>query len=406
MPAALVAHSADEAQATAPAIQVNVDRILVPVVVRDKNGRTFSGLKQEDFKVFDNDKPRAIVGFLEERRGAERAGNPGASGSLQQTQPSDSQGLPSRIIVFLFDDLHLSFEDIAYAQKAASKVVDGLGSSDLAAVVSTSGRINSGLTRDSAKLREALTAIRPEGIYRTDLSDCPRIDYYQADLIENKNDVPALQDAVTQVMTVCNPNLPANLAEMNVHSSARRALNLGSLDVKATYSSTSEFVRRIAKMPGERTLVLVSSGFPPIEEESRILESRLINLAAQSGVAINAIDARGLYGTSLTASEDMRSRDPALVADYRRASMKLAEDSMGELADGTGGMFFHNNNDLDAGFKKLTDAPDTVYLLELSLDSIKMDGTYHRLKVKLNQDGLDLNARRGYFAPRAKKDNK
>ena len=42
------------------------------------------------------------------------------------------------------------------------------------------------------------------------------------------------------------------------------------------------------------------------------------------------------------------------MADYRRSSMSIEEEAMGELADGTGGTFFHDNNDLDAGFKAIT----------------------------------------------------
>ena len=79
---------------------------------------------------------------------------------------------------------------------------------------------------------------------------------------------------------------------------------------------------------------------------------------------------------------------------------------MAELADGTGGTFFHNNNDLDAGFRRLTDAPETVYVLELSLDNIKLDGSYHRLKVSLSHDGFDVNARHGYFTPKPEKNKK
>jgi VWFA-related protein len=83
--------------------------------------------------------------------------------------------------------------------------------------------------------------------------------------------------------------------------------------------------------------------------------------------------------------------------------MSLAEGAMASLADGTGGTFFHNSNDLDTGFKALAEGPGTVYLLELSLDGVKPDGTYHHMKVKLDRTGLDLNARRGYFMPKQEK---
>ena len=76
---------------------------------------------------------------------------------------------------------------------------------------------------------------------------------------------------------------------------------------------------------------------------------------------------------------------------------------MAELADGSGGTYFHNSNDLLAGFKDLAAAPEYVYILELALDNVKPDGTYHRLRVKVDRSGLQLQARRGYFAPKPEK---
>lgn len=86
--------------------------------------------------------------------------------------------------------------------------------------------------------------------------------------------------------------------------------------------------------------------------------------------------------------------------------MSLKKDVMAELAEGTGGTFFHNSNDLEGGFRKLTAASEYVYLLELSLENVKHDGTYHPLKLKVDQDGLKLQARPGYFAPPPEKNKK
>ena len=58
-----------------------------------------------------------------------------------------------------------------------------------------------------------------------------------------------------------------------------RALNLGKQDVLATYATLREIVRRMATLPGQRTLLLVSDGFLPIEEEARFAESQVIDLA-------------------------------------------------------------------------------------------------------------------------------
>jgi len=56
--------------------------------------------------------------------------------------------------------------------------------------------------------------------------------------------------------------------------------------------------------------------------------------------------------------------------------------------------------DLKTGFRSLTETPETIYVLELSLDGVKPDSSYHRLKVKVAREGLDLHARRGYIVPK------
>jgi hypothetical protein len=55
------------------------------------------------------------------------------------------------------------------------------------------------------------------------------------------------------------------MVERMVESSTMRALAVGDQDVRITLSILREVVREMGKLPGERTLVLVSSGFltPP-----------------------------------------------------------------------------------------------------------------------------------------------
>ena len=76
----------------------------------------------------------------------------------------------------------------------------------MAAVVSLSGKSNSGLTRDRDKLQQAIESLQPQTMYKLDSAECPKIDYYQADLIENKHDSEASADAVRQVLN-CSPGL-------------------------------------------------------------------------------------------------------------------------------------------------------------------------------------------------------
>jgi hypothetical protein len=121
-------------------------------------------LQKENFQVFDNDKPRVVSAFTVERRPAadSNSGNNVDSGA----EPSAAANAPPHFIVFLFDDLHLSLEDLAHTKEAGVKALDGLlGGSDTAAVVSLSGKVDSGLTRDRAKLQEAILSLKSQGDY-------------------------------------------------------------------------------------------------------------------------------------------------------------------------------------------------------------------------------------------------
>jgi hypothetical protein len=84
--------------------------------------------------------------------------------------------------------------------------------------------------------------------------------------------------------------------------------------------------------------------------------------------------------------------------------MMRQADVLGEAAQGTGGIFVENTNDLKEGLTRL-ESPHTVYVLGFSPENLKPDGQFHKLQVKLvNSAHLVVQARRGYFAPRGAED--
>jgi VWFA-related protein len=419
IPPASVANHADEPQTTGQTIQMNVNRVLVPVVVRDKNGRAVSGLKKEDFAVFDNDTPRPIFGFTLEQRGAEsdESGNASSHPPAPPSANAAPQPVGQRYIAFLFDDLHLGLEDLMRVKDAGAQVLDGaLAPSDIAVVLSLSGNTNSGLTRDHAILRKAIMSMQTRNTFRPDPHACPNISYYQAVQIENEHshDGPAFKDAYNQVLT-CNPSLDRThqqyVIENEVVTTTNRVLSVGRQDAQITYSYIAEFVRTIGTLPGQRMIVFVSPGFVALEQESIGFESRVMDLAAQFNVTVGVLDARGLYvgdpsADATQAGPMMTGSSVQQQSDYGRSSMLIADSTMASLAAGTGGTYFHNSNELGAGFKRLTEPPGVVYVLELSPDGIKQDGSFHRLKVKVDRPSVDIQARSGYFIPKPEKKKK
>jgi VWFA-related protein len=194
------------------------------------------------------------------------------------------------------------------------------------------------------------------------------------------------------------------MVETMVRSAASQSLLNGENDMTISLTNIREVVRKMGTLAGQRTLILISPGFFTQTASAMSEKSSILDLAARCNVTISSIDARGLYTTGLDASERGGSSTRDLMsgehAQYHADQMNFNEDVMSEFADGTGGTFFHNNNDLDAGLKSLADAPEYVYLLEISLENVKHDGSYHPLKVKLDKKGSTLQARRGYIAPK------
>jgi hypothetical protein len=164
-------------------------------------------------------------------------------------------------------------------------------------------------------------------------------------------------------------------------------------------------IRRLAAAPGERSLILVSSGFF-LTDDLRQEETDIMDRAIRANVRISSLNARGLYtvipgGDASTPSSAGGPEVATIKARYDRESASAEEDVLEELADATGGRYFHNNNDLQAGFGQVAAAPEFVYVLGFSPQNLKLDGAYHKLKVTLtNSHGLDLQARRGYYAPK------
>jgi len=164
-------------------------------------------------------------------------------------------------------------------------------------------------------------------------------------------------------------------------------------------------VEHLAKAPGSRMLVLVSSGFPAGTMERQ--QERVVDRALRAGVVIDSLDAKGLYSEAPVrpfGEPPTMTKMPVSTFVFETSSVgsRLEELAapMARFAGSTGGLFFRNNNDLDLAFRQIGVEPEVTYHLGFSPEDLAADGKYHQLKVRMVTPNTGMvQARPGYFAP-------
>jgi len=309
----------------------------------------------------------------------------------------------------VFDDVHLSMADAVFVRDSATRFFGALAASDRVSLNTTSGQLTQDFTDSHEKLSKALLGILPHSVTGQGFHDCPDVSYYQADLIVNKVDLQALAVATEDALQ-CAFNGDATMraaAQGLAQAAAYRAIAQGDNETEYAYRHLEDVVRRLASMPGQRVLVLVSPGF--ISSTLQLEASEMVDRATRANIVINTIDARGLYTPDVGGDIADPSHDTFRTAGYKtsyRVAAQLAqEDVLAQLADGTGGKFFHNRNDVDEAMREAGAAPAISYLLGFSPQNLKIDGRFHALKVALtSKEKFDIQARHGYFAPKTLSD--
>jgi VWFA-related protein len=391
----------------APAFKVNVNLVLVRVVVRDSKGHVIGNLHKDDFQLFDNRKPQVITQFSAEQPGAQVPQAQKTSEENPGEKPGNGQppSVPERFIAYVFDDVHLKFGDLAQVRDATVRHFASLRPTDRAAIFSTSGQTTLDFTDDRAKLHDALLHLQPRPITSTGITECPDVSYYMADLIQNKRDSQALEVA-TQDALICAFQSNTRFlqsAQQLADAMSKQVLSEGDTESRVALTVLKDVIRRISTMPGQRSVVLVSPGFLTPQLEYDYTDT--IDRALHSQVIISGLDARGLY--ALPPGGDIsKPGSPNVVlagieSQYATLEASANSDILAILADGTGGTFFHNSNDLDDGLRRVAATPEYFYVLGFAPQNLKLDGSFHSLKVTLKSpEKLTLQARRGYFAPK------
>lgn len=401
--------------------------IEVPVNVVSRNGTPIRGLTKESFAVFDNGREQEILNV--------ETIDLAAIAPERKDLPRELDRLPAvarRHFLLLFDLSFSSPNSIIRAREAAHQfVLNSLHPTDLASVATFSlehgPRLLVTFTPDRAQLGRAIDTLGVSELLARGLVVDPlrfmienpiysSADGNRLSAVGGEGDGSTAPQALYEAFAA----VIAKQADRAQKSYERRRISAWS-------RSLSDMARALASVEGRKHVVYFSEGF-----DGRLLLGR----APDPTDGDSLRDQRNIdQGFLWMVDNDDRFGNPGLMRDvdemleqFRRAdsviqavdigglraggagsvgdtftqTANVGQDALFYVAHETGGMLFEDANDLSTQLTDLLEHTSVTYVLSFYPDKLKLDGDYHRLKVKTKDlpRGARLSHRPGYYAPR------
>ncbi|MEX1129609.1 MAG: VWA domain-containing protein [Vicinamibacterales bacterium] len=352
-----------------PQFRSEIDLVTLDVVVLDRNRRPVTGLTHDDFVLLEDGKPQ-IVSALDEV-GVE--GPEGLTVGWLKAPPVDvasNRHGESRLFVLLIDDATLPADPymVRRARDTAKAFIEGLGPTDLAAVIFTRDNRNAqDFTRDRGRLLAAANRLSAGFLGGTSA------------LTGMRGRPPGGAVAMDSNYFLASLNTLGRVAEhLEAVPMRRKVVAYLSIGVPVSLTDVSEItsVGSGSMLGGEIQQAMLSS------------LRRTVDRAQRANVAIYAFNPAGLDG---------------LRGFTRRAGLPpgtVFNDSLLTLANNTGGRAFVNSNDFRPGIVQLFDETRSYYLLGYTPSPPSRPGDYRRVEVKVKRPGVLVISRKGYFASR------
>src|SRR5262249_38004580 len=111
----------------------------------------------------------------------------------------------------------------------------------------------------------------------------------------------------------------------------------------------------------------------------------------RNNTSIYAVDPRGLAAFEYDINQGV-----SLTTDHTNLNASI--DTLHILADNTDGRAIVNRNDLAAGMKQIIRDSGGYYLLGYTSSAAPADGKFHAIDVHVKRPGVEVRARKGYWA--------
>jgi VWFA-related protein len=389
-PAQPPAQQQDQDRAQQPTFRTGINYVRVDAIVLGRNGEPVLDLKPEEFSIEEDGKPQKIESFqiIKIDPIAQQIDGPVNREPTSPTEERREAQRPDvRLFLILLDDYHVRRgNDMVVRKPLIDFIQNQLGPADMVALMYpltpvtdlTFTRNRDSLSRAIEKFEGRRFNYQPRNEFEE------RYAYYPAAAVEKiRNDVTlsALEGATVKL---------GGMRE------GRKSIILVSEGFTAMLPP--QLNDPVAAMPGFNN---PARGNPNLQNDDRAefrastdmlsdLEE-VFREANRNNTSIYALDPRGLAAFEYDINQGI-----GLQVDRKYLENSL--DTLRILADNTDGKAIINSNDLSAGLKQIMRDSSGYYLIGYNSTESPTDGKFHQIKVKVTRRGVDVRARKGYWA--------
>ena len=380
-----------------PTFRAGINYVAVDVIVTDRKDTPVVDLRKEEFEVFEDGRPQPIEQFrLIKIDNVPRQGDP----APRRIRSRDDEQLEAgredvRVFAILLDDYHTRKGTALGIKEPLTKFLESqLGPNDLVAVVSPLTPVSDILfTTDRAAAVSAVQ--RFEG---------RKFDYTPRNRFEEEYARYSTQDVERIRNGVVMDALSAVAIRMGAMRQGRKSVVFVSEGF--TVMLPPQMQRQNAQNPVDP---IQASAAAAVQDSSRQQSVEMFSQAEidyrmrevmrdanRNNTSIYALDPRGLAAFEYDIDAVPGGATISLQSDRR--ALQMTQDTLRALAEQTDGRAIVNRNGLSAGLAQIVRDSSFYYLLGYNSTQAQNDGKFHEIKVRVKRSGVDVRARKGYWA--------
>ncbi len=378
-------------EAGQPVFRAGVNFVRVDVIATDRQGNPITDLTQDDFEIVEDDTKQAIETFrLVKIDTTAPVESPGRL-QTRADEEAAAQNEDARIFVFFLDEYHVRLGNSMAARKHLVEFVQTqLGPKDLVSVMYPLSPLDTVvLTRDHRQLVNAIERFQGR-----------KYDYTPRNALEDRY-----------------ANYPTEIVErvrrqVSLSAIAGLSVKLGALREgrKAIVLVSEGYVALLPPQVRGAVATMPGLGNPnrnnPLAGENDLNEDRarfaaeldvqtelqrVFDAANRSNTTIYAVDPRGLSTGEFDIQDNVMGR-------ASQDGLRQTQNTLRVLAEETDGRAIVNRNDLAKGMQQIVRDSSAYYLLGYNSTQSRSDGKFHAIKVRVRRSGVQVRARRGYWA--------